>query len=984
MKNNIWFYLTLFFLVGTNIGFSQTFPAPYCSVSVSADVEPITYVKFAGIENISSAAINGSPAHEDFTHLVGTVCPGTTYELLFRGNTNGFWDNDIFVYIDWNQDGTFDQANERYYLGWIEDSDGSSPTYTADIEVPSDALIGTTRMRVLKKFSDSSHTPCGTIGYGQAEDYTIVVSSPNPDKIGYTSLLTTAPSISENNWSNSWCAGSGTGTPIENLIAGVGYSIEHNPTQGNCSSYLTDVLLQVWGEGNECNNLSPIGAIASNSLDFVAPQSGDYQVNVSSNSCFGTANTSCQFGYGHDFSGQSAALRYKQSTTINNTTSTDDICINNEKQLSYTLGNSHNNPEVTWSITQGQSLGSINNNIFTPSGLGQVTIRASVGVAYSEISFEIVDNSEVYTDTITLCVAQLPYTWHGITWDVNTIPGNYSESVSYTNSDGCDSIHNLELIINDLYQATENIMLCENDLPSIWNGQTIPANLSPGTYTNYLSFTTTDMNGCDSQTYLDLTINETEKTIIQETICESDLPYQWNGLSFGTNTIPGFYQDSVVLTNINGCDSTVFLELTINPNYQDYESLVICESQLPYAWNSETIPVGTIGTQTFTYNYTSQLNCDSIVNLEVTVHPTYYITIDTILCENDSLFIGNEVFTNAVTNHLLYFNTTEGCDSIIDLTLSYNPEINISWDGSSENLCFEDTITINASHPNGHSYLWSTGATLPVISIAQGGTYSVTIKDEDNVCETTASITYTERPLPHVNIHTGQNIYCDTDTITLNAGSDGVLYLWNTGDTTSTIEVNETGYYHVMVQNEYGCINEDEVELEFYTTASFDDWTKTHLGGYKYQFKLTNPQNIVAYHWDFGDETTSNLPQPIHTYDGPGVYTVFLTITSECEDQVYYKILELDKVNVNELDKDKHISIYPNPANVVLNVDFPENINIERYRILDISGRIYKNTKMEEKQTSIQVNIAELVNGVYFIELETKEGIIRKKFSVNK
>jgi hypothetical protein len=50
---------------------------------------------------------------------------------------------------------------------------------TGDITVPADALLGATRMRVIKKFS-SVPDACNAAGYGQAEDYTVVVDANPP------------------------------------------------------------------------------------------------------------------------------------------------------------------------------------------------------------------------------------------------------------------------------------------------------------------------------------------------------------------------------------------------------------------------------------------------------------------------------------------------------------------------------------------------------------------------------------------------------------------------------------------------------------------------------------------------------------------------------------------------------------------------------------------------------------------------------------
>ncbi|MEY3242062.1 MAG: hypothetical protein RIR11_3501 [Bacteroidota bacterium] len=47
-------------------------------------------------------------------------------------------------------------------------------------------------------------------------------------------------------------------------------------------------------------------------------------------------------------------------------------------------------------------------------------------------------------------------------------------------------------------------------------------------------------------------------------------------------------------------------------------------------------------------------------------------------------------------------------------------------------------------------------------------------------------------------------------------------------------------------------------------------------------FTNTTTTNAVGYIWDFGDGSTSNLPNPTHTFATDGVYTVTLTATNDC------------------------------------------------------------------------------------------------------
>ena len=145
----------------------------YCdSLTYEFDVEPICNVTFAGIDNTSSSEINGSPELEDFTTTPpAMVIQGQTYPISITGATGGNWIDYITAFFDWDQDGTFETVEE---LGFIENDDCTVPL-TANITVPMDAMVGNTRMRLVKNYDESPLEPCATYGYGQGEDYTVTV-----------------------------------------------------------------------------------------------------------------------------------------------------------------------------------------------------------------------------------------------------------------------------------------------------------------------------------------------------------------------------------------------------------------------------------------------------------------------------------------------------------------------------------------------------------------------------------------------------------------------------------------------------------------------------------------------------------------------------------------------------------------------------------------------------------------------------------------
>ncbi len=180
--------------------------ANYCEINFPQGAEPVTNVTFAGINNSSSDAINSSTlAYEDYTTVFGQVTAGSTYPISVSGfnpaNTIGNFSNHIVVYFDWNHNGSFLDANEVYYLGYIQGNAAVS-TITGNVTVPVGATPGNTRMRVIKKYytttSESVANPCNVTGYGQAEDYIVSVTAEDAvpvESVAVAALNNSTPAI---------------------------------------------------------------------------------------------------------------------------------------------------------------------------------------------------------------------------------------------------------------------------------------------------------------------------------------------------------------------------------------------------------------------------------------------------------------------------------------------------------------------------------------------------------------------------------------------------------------------------------------------------------------------------------------------------------------------------------------------------------------------------------------------------------------------
>ena len=170
---------------------SYTVGLVYCDAS-SLDTSDIRILNFAFADiNNSSTSLSG---YEDFTSLSTNVIRGEEY--AFSISTPVLEEPtmaDGYIWIDYNHNGEFD-AEERTY-GWYASPNG---IISNQITIPSDALLGPTRMRVrLKAAFFASTQPCGNGDYGQVEDYTVnIIACP----IGVYTGVTSSDWHTASNW----------------------------------------------------------------------------------------------------------------------------------------------------------------------------------------------------------------------------------------------------------------------------------------------------------------------------------------------------------------------------------------------------------------------------------------------------------------------------------------------------------------------------------------------------------------------------------------------------------------------------------------------------------------------------------------------------------------------------------------------------------------------------------------------------------------
>lgn len=273
-------------------------------------------------------------------------------------------------------------------------------------------------------------------------------------------------------------------------------------------------------------------------------------------------------------------------------------------------------------------------------------------------------------DTVTLCSNDLPYSYGDSIFGLTTSNGIYP--VHFTLPTGCDSLIQLTLYINPSYSHKDTITLCDNEFPLSYGDSVFPIGTFSGNYPIHYTLAT----GCDSLIALTLIVNPTYQHYDSLFICDNELPLVYGDSVFGLGTTSGTYP--VHFTLPTGCDSLINLILVVFPTYIHYDTVSICESDLPFVYGDSTFKVGTT-TGTYPIHFTLLTGCDSLINLRLIIHPSYSHTDTISLCNNElPLYYGDSIFPIGTIsgNYSIHFTLPTGCDSLITLTIIVNPSYN--------------------------------------------------------------------------------------------------------------------------------------------------------------------------------------------------------------------------------------------------------------------------------------------------------------------
>jgi uncharacterized repeat protein (TIGR01451 family) len=235
---------------------------------------------------------------------------------------------------------------------------------------------------------------------------------------------------------------------------------------------------------------------------------------------------------------------------------------------------------------------------------------------------------------------------------------------------------NPAVVTNTVTDTLSNAPVCIPDTSTlsliICSGDTVYIGNQPYYTNGNYTDTLTNVGGCDSIVSLQLTISPADTLILPEALCTGDTVYMW-GNAYDTT---GNY--IMTYTNVNGCDSLVILSVVVSPATYDTLSATICAGEI-YLVGAGQIIHSQPGNYTDTI--TNSNGCDSIVSLSLTVNPVVYDTTSASICSGDTFYVGNIPHT-LQGNYTDTLQSVAGCDSIVNLVLTVNPSpvATLSWD----------------------------------------------------------------------------------------------------------------------------------------------------------------------------------------------------------------------------------------------------------------------------------------------------------------
>ncbi|MBQ9417047.1 MAG: gliding motility-associated C-terminal domain-containing protein [Bacteroidales bacterium] len=301
---------------------------------------------------------------------------------------------------------------------------------------------------------------------------------------------------------------------------------------------------------------------------------------------------------------------------------------------------------------------------YNATGIYEVHALTSEGCD-SIITLDLTINYSDRGDTIAEVCDRIE--WYGLALYES---GDY-DSHHYTTTKGCDSTLTLHLTIKHSSSSTERRVVCDT---LTWHGS-----LYEETGTVVYIASNANAEGCDSIITLELTVNYHQSVDTFANVCDSIV---WYGDTYESdNVIRKVWPDA------NGCDSMVFLILTVRNSTQSLQIDTVVENAMPQTFLGRKFYSPTTGQRLITIN---DVGCDSVIEYTLVVMNNVQYEYTSSVCKNHLPVSWNDQMLNGPGDYVAYLHTVHGADSTVRLHLLIDPTYR---DTVEEHLCNGASVT---------------------------------------------------------------------------------------------------------------------------------------------------------------------------------------------------------------------------------------------------------------------------------------------------
>lgn len=151
-----------------------------------------------------------------------------------------------------------------------------------------------------------------------------------------------------------------------------------------------------------------------------------------------------------------------------------------------------------------------------------------------------------------------------------------------------------------------------------------------------------------------------------------------------------------------------------------------------------------------------RFGCTDSLDFDVAVVPNGIaplpVLLSPVLCKGEKLAVGSTIFDENNLSGKVILPSFHGCDSVVEVKLSYLPEGKIFL-GNDTTVCENQQVTLDAGA--GGAFKWSNGATTQKITVATAGIFSVTISGSSGNCAATGEIKILQDKIPNLQADAG-------------------------------------------------------------------------------------------------------------------------------------------------------------------------------------------------------------------------------------